>query len=611
MPELNPHAAAVLAFTLVAFGLFTVRRIPVVVTSLLVLVALPLGFVWFPYRSGGTAIDPRDFYLGFGHEALVAICGLLVLGQGLVETGALNPVTRQLAALWKRFGDGAGMLVVLVACLALSGVVNDTPIVVLLIPVLIALARQTGGSAARKLMPMNFAVLIGGMATTIGTSTNLLVTSISARMDAAHFGIFDFTPLVAVAAVVALPYLWLVAPRLLPAGEQVGAEPAERLFDAVLHVPEDSPLVGATLEELFERSKRELRVKALHRGAGLSLVRLPNLKLAAGDRLVVSDTATRLKVFERELGLKLYNVDDVEHPVDDEHPLHGDDAALAEVILLPGSKLVGWTIREQRFADLRDVVVLGAFRSTGSAMQRQRDVGDIRLAAGDVLLVQGAPDKLAALRADHGLVVADGAIESGGSGRGGVAAAIMAAVVALAAGKILPMYLAALAGVLVMFATRCLKPDAIGRALKADVILLVAASLALGKALLDTGAASALAQAFTALVAGWPPIAVLGSMMMFVALLTNFVSNNAAAAIGTPIAVETARSLGAPVEAFVLAIMFGCNLCYATPIGYQTNLLVMSAARYRFADFVRVGGPLLLLMGGTLTALLGWRHALW
>ncbi|HRA78518.1 MAG TPA: SLC13 family permease, partial [Burkholderiaceae bacterium] len=136
MPELNPHAAAVLAFTLVAFGLFTVRRIPVVVTSLLVLVALPLGFVLFPYRSGGTGVDPRDFYLGFGHEALVAICGLLVLGQGLVETGALNPVTRQLAALWKRFGDGAGMLVVLVACLALSGVVNDTPIVVLLIPVL-------------------------------------------------------------------------------------------------------------------------------------------------------------------------------------------------------------------------------------------------------------------------------------------------------------------------------------------------------------------------------------------------------------------------------------------------------------------------------------------
>jgi di/tricarboxylate transporter len=187
----------------------------------------------------------------------------------------------------------------------------------------------------------------------------------------------------------------------------------------------------------------------------------------------------------------------------------------------------------------------------------------------------------------------------------------MLAVVALAATKVLPMYLAALAGVLAMFATRCLKPEAIGRALKADVIMLVAASLALGKALLDTGAASALAHAFSDLVAGWPPLAVLGAMMLFVAVITNFVSNNAAAAIGTPIAVEAARSLGAPAEAYVLAILFGCNLCYATPIGYQTNLLVMSAARYRFADFIRVGAPLLLLMWGVLTALLGWRYALW
>ncbi len=611
MLELTPHAVAALVFTVAVFVLYSIRHIPVVVTSLLVLVALPLAFVVFPYRSGERLVDPRDFYLGFGHEALVAICALLVLGQGLVETGALNPVTRRLAALWKRFGARAGTLLVLVACLVTSGLINDTPIVVLLIPVLVALARQTGGSAARQLMPMNFAVLIGGMATTIGTSTNLLVVAIAAQMGAARFDVFDFTPLVAIAALVALPYLWLLAPRLLPAGESDGKPPVERVFDAVLYVPEGSPLAGATLEALLERSKRELRVKSLHRGDGLSLVRLPNLKLAVGDRLVVSDTAERLKAFEHELGLRLYNVDDIEHPVDDEHPLHDDDATLAEVILLPTSSLAGWTIREQRFADRHGLLVLGAFRSTGSAMQRQRDVGDILLAAGDVLLVQGTRDKLAALRADRGLVVVDGAVEARAGGRGGVAAATMAAVVALAAGGVLPMYLAALAGVLAMFATRCLKPEAIGRALKADVIMLVAASLALGKALLDTGAASALAQAFAALVAGWPPLAALGAMMLFVAVLTNFVSNNAAAAIGTPIAVETAHSLGAPVEAWVLAILFGCNLCYATPIGYQTNLLVMSAARYRFADFLRVGGPLLLLMWGTLTALLGWRYVLW
>ncbi len=607
---LQPHGLALLLFTIAVFVAFMIRRIPLEITSLVVLVALPIGFTLFPYGSGADAIDPLAFFYGFSHEALIAICSLLILGRALTETGALRPLTRQLVRLWRRSGPKIGLLVVLVVSMPVSGVINDTPIVVLMIPVLMALARETGASAARMLMPMNFAVLIGGMSTVIGTSTNLLVTSIAADMDAAHFGIFDFTPIVAIAALVALPWLWLAAPRLLPGGT-AEHEPVERLFDAVLYVPEDSPAVGATLGELLERSRRELRVKSLERGRNLSLVRLPNLTLAAGDRLVVTDTASRLKALESTLGLTLYNLDDREHPVDEEHPLRHDDAVLAELILLPGSALVGSTIGEHRFIERYDVAVLGAYRATGSAIHRQTDVADIRLAAGDVLLVQGTPEKLAVLRADRGLVVVDGTIDSGAAGRGTVAALIMAGVIALAVFKILPMYLSALGGVLAMLVTRCVRPAAIGRALKTDLVLLIAASLALGKALVDTGSATALAQSLTATVDGWPTIAVLGTMLVFVAVLTNFVSDNAAGAIATPIAIETARSLGAPAEPFVLAILFGCNLSYATPIGYQTNLLVMSAARYRFADFLRVGGPLLVLMVVTLTALLGWWYDLW
>lgn len=610
MPGLQAHGLAVLLFTVAVFAAFTVRRIPLEVTSLSVLVALPLGFALFPYGSGSQAIEPREFFYGFAHEALVAICSLLVLGRALAETGALRPVTRRLVRLWRRRGAGAGLLVVLLASMVISSVVNSTPVVVLMIPVLIALARETGESSARMLMPMNFAVMIGGMSTVIGTSTNLLVTSIAARMDAAHFGIFDFTPIVAIAALAALPWLWFAAPRMLPAAHAETA-PVERLFDAVLFVPDGSPAVGATLGDLLERSKRELRVKSVQRGENLSVVRLPNLQLAAGDRLLVTDTANRLKEFEEKLGLKLYNVDDPEHPVDEEHPLHHDDAVLAELILLPSSSLVGSTIREHRFIEHYDVAVLGAFRSTGSAMHRQRDVGDIRLAAGDVLLVQGTPEKLSSLRADQGVVVVDGTLESGPGGRGALAALIMAGVIGLAVFDVLPMYLSALTGVLALLVTRCVKPAAIGRALKTDVVLLVAASLALGKALVETGAAAALAQWLTTAVDGWPTIAVLGAMLVFVALLTNFVSDNAAGAIATPIAVETARSLGAPAEPFVLAILFGCNFNYATPIGYQTNLLVMSAARYRFIDFVKVGVPLLVLMVVVFTGLLGWWYSLW
>lgn len=648
---MTAHGLAVLVFTIAIFAAFTSRRIPIEVTSLVVLVALPLGFTLFPYEGADGRVDPLAFFQGFSHEALIAICSLMVLGRALVETGALRPVTRRLALLWRKRGANAGLGVVLVAAMLVSGFINDTPIVVLLIPVLVALARETGDSSRRLLMPMNFAVLIGGMATTIGTSTNLLVVSIAARMQAADFGIFDFTPLVAAAALVALPWLWLVAPRLLPAGADDAPAPAERVFDAVLEVGEDSELVGTPLGKLLERSRQDLHVVEVRRG-DVQLVRLPNLKLAAGDRLVVRGAAPRLKEFETRLGMKLYDEggkgekdekdekdekgekdekigkrddgrndgqrddghrDDADAP----HAGEGDDSrnaadeVLAEVIVLPNSWLNGATVREQRLSDRFGIAVLGAYRSTGRAMRRERDVADVRLAAGDVLLVQASPDRLDALRAEHGLVVVDGEMDATTGGRGGLAAVIMAGVIVVAVTKILPMYLAALSGVLALLVTRCVRPAAIGRALKTDVVLLIAASLALGSGLLYTGAAASIAQAFAQKVSSWPTIAVLGAMLVFMGLLTNFVSNNAAAAIGTPIAIEVARSVGAPAEPFVLAILFGCNLSYATPIGYQTNLLVMSAARYRFVDFVRVGGPLLVLMAVALTAMIGWRYSLW
>lgn len=634
---MTAHGLAVLVFTIAIFAAFTSRRIPIEVTSLVVLVALPLGFTLFPYEGADGRVDPLAFFQGFSHEALIAICSLMVLGRALVETGALRPVTRRLALLWRKRGANAGLGVVLVASMLVSGFINDTPIVVLLIPVLVALARETGDSSRRLLMPMNFAVLIGGMATTIGTSTNLLVVSIAARMQTADFGIFDFTPLVAAAALVALPWLWLVAPRLLPAGADDAPAPAERVFDAVLEVGEDSELVGTPLGKLLERSRQDLHVVEVRRG-DVQLVRLPNLKLAAGDRLVVRGAAPRLKEFETRLGMKLYDEggkgekdekdekigkrddgrndghrDDADAP----HAGEGDDSrnaadeVLAEVIVLPNSWLNGATVREQRLSDRFGIAVLGAYRSTGRAMRRERDVADVRLAAGDVLLVQASPDRLDALRAEHGLVVVDGEMDATTGGRGGLAAVIMAGVIVVAVTKILPMYLAALSGVLALLVTRCVRPAAIGRALKTDVVLLIAASLALGSGLLYTGAAASIAQAFAQKVSSWPTIAVLGAMLVFMGLLTNFVSNNAAAAIGTPIAIEVARSVGAPAEPFVLAILFGCNLSYATPIGYQTNLLVMSAARYRFVDFVRVGGPLLVLMAVALTAMIGWRYSLW
>ena len=209
------HAYAVLAITAITFWLFANERLPVQSTALLSLLALMLLFGMFPYRGGDHPLGPEQFLAGFGNPALVSICFLMMLGHGMVATGALEPFVRRLARLWS-FLPQVAFLLMLVFCLLVSAFINDTPVVVLMMPVLVAIAARTGTSANRTLLPMNYAVVIGGMATTIGTSTNLLVVGIAERLGVPPIGLFDFTHIVAIAAAVALPYLWLIVPRLLP-----------------------------------------------------------------------------------------------------------------------------------------------------------------------------------------------------------------------------------------------------------------------------------------------------------------------------------------------------------------------------------------------------------
>ena len=231
MPPLEPHAIAVLALTVFAFAMFALERLPIETTSLLVLVLLSAGFQLVPYVHDGVRLSPVEFFFGFGHEALVAICSLMILGRGLVATGALEPAARLLGRMLAA-RPGAAMLLVLVACAAFSGVLNDTPIVVLMMPILVGAALRAKSSASRTLLPMNFAVLIGGMGTTIGTSTNLLVVAIAADLGVRRFDMFEFIHVTALAAVGGLLYLWLVLPRPLPQREAPLGDAAPPAFPA-------------------------------------------------------------------------------------------------------------------------------------------------------------------------------------------------------------------------------------------------------------------------------------------------------------------------------------------------------------------------------------------
>ncbi|MGB5451836.1 MAG: SLC13 family permease [Sedimenticolaceae bacterium] len=596
----NAHAVAVMALTGLALVLFTRERIALETSSLFVLVVLTLGFEFFPFVANGEQLHATAFLSGFGHQALVAVCALMILGQGLVRTAALEPVGHLLARAWG-VAPSLSLLLTLVIGAGLSAFVNNVPIVVLLLPILISVSVRTKTRASGILMPMGFATLIGGMGTTIGTSTNLLVVSVAFDLGVRRLQMFDFILPVAIAGGVAIIYLWLVAPRLLPERQTDLGDASPRVFAAQLLIPEGSYSVGKTLAEVVEKAGGSMKVSRLLRGEQSALMPLPDATLRPGDRLLLSDTADKLKEYEGVLGATLYSGD---LPVDDDNPLHADDQQLAEVVVIQGSILEGTSLSASRFAERYQLLTLALHRAGWHLQQMRVRVQDAQLRVGDVLLIQGARAQIAELKRRGDVLVLDATADLPSTKRARLALVIMAGVVLSAALGWLPIAISAIAGVLLMIATSCLRWRDAARALNTQVILIVVASLALGSALLQTGAADYVAQLFIDVTLGASPTWLLSGLMLMMAVLTNIVSNNAAAVIGTPIAIGIARQLGLPEEPFVLAVLFGANMSYATPIAYQTNLLVMSAGGYRFTDFLRVGLPLTFIMWAVLSWLL-------
>jgi di/tricarboxylate transporter len=589
----NAHAIAVLALTVVAFVLFTVERIPIPVTGLIVITSLALGFQLFPYEQDGVRLGPQQIFSGFGHEALVAICCLMILGRALMVTGALEPLARLLARLWG-FNRHVALLALLASAMALSAFINDTPVVVVLMPVVIGLAMRAGQSSSRMLMPMNFAVIVGGMATTIGTSTNLLIVSLARDHGVPPIDMFEFTPLVVGPALLALLYLWLVAPRLLEERANPLTDVTPRRFDAILYVGPRSRARGKPLARASRWTGNKMNVQRVQRG-DQTLAATDGLVLREGDRLLVNDTSAYLKEYEQALRATLYDADTVDSLPPHQHPLRGEDQQLVEVVITEESPLHQRNLRETRFAERYGVVVLAMYRPSDEA-SLTGEIPDRELRSGDVLLVQGPPEHAAGLKGVAGLLVLDGTLNLPRTRKAPVAVLIMAAVVLLAALQVLPVAMASLIGVVALLLTGSLRFEGLGRGISAEVVLIVVASLVLGRALTATGGADILATGFMAVASGLSTQAVLAAVMIFLGVLTNFVSNSAAAAVGTPVAMAIAQQIGAPPEPFVLATIVGCNLSFATPMGYQTNVLIMQPGGYVFRDFVRVGGPLVILM---------------
>ena len=578
------HAIAAMAVTIAMFVAFARGRMSIEIISLLTIAVIAVGLYFFPLEGQSPTDGLAIAFGGFGHYALITICALMILGRGLIVTGALDPASRMLERIFK-FNLQVGLLVSLVLAFVLSMFVNNTPVLVLLIPIFVTLAARGAMPASKTLMPLNAASLIGGLATTIGTSTNILVVSIAVDLGMPMMSVFHYTPIVLAAAVVALPYLWLVMPKMLDDNRVEQTHEMRRFFTR-LRVTENSLLNGRELAQIAPRLPSGIEFHDLQPGL-----------FRPGQRIKVSGThdaieeAIQVMRGEAAPGWVLERIQR-------KHGETGEDIQVVEMTVTADSRLNSRTLPTSGIADLYGVAVVGIHRPDTLIGQKDEfsDVGDIRIREGDVLLVMGLQEDLEAFANGDSLLQLEGRRELPRRSKAWLAAGIMAGSVALASFGLVPIAIAALAGAILMFLTGCVKFDRVGRALSAQVIVLVAASISIGRIIDESGAAMWLGEGMSVGLQYLSPALVLAAIMVFVTVLTNFASNATAATVGTPIAFAIAAQLGLPPEPLVLAVLFGCNLSYATPIAYQTNMLIMAEGSYDFGDYVKTGVPLVAIM---------------
>jgi di/tricarboxylate transporter len=553
--------------------------------------------------------DPgaAEILSGFANPALITIMALLIVGQGIFHTGALEGPTRTLLAMFD-VRPKVTILALFALVFVVSAFINNTPVVVMFIPILAAIAARMKGSPSTFLMPLSFVCILAGMTTLIGSSTNLLVSD--ALRDATGQGLGFFDPLWpgAILAAVGLAYILFVMPRLLPKTEDEDADPtgsAGKQYIAQIEIHPDHPLAGQKPVAGLFPDLQDITVRIIQRGNESFLPPFDDIELKPGDEVIVAATRKRLTELLSSRPEFVRGVIRSAGPND--APTRGERLALTEAVVSPGSRLIGRTVRQIGFRHSAGAILLGVQRR--SRMVRAR-LGEIRLEAGDVLLLFGSSDAMTRLRADRDVLLMEWATSDLPDIRkAALARIILIAVVAAAATGLLPIVVAAVTGAVAMIAAGCLNVRQAARAVDLKLFLLIGSAFALGTALDASGGANVIAASVVQVFSPFGPVVLLSALFLVVMVLTNVLSNNATAILFTPIAVGAASQAGLDPHIFALTVLFAANTCFATPIGYQTNLLVMGPGKYRFAHFLRAGGPLSVLIWLAFTACLAFGFA--
>jgi di/tricarboxylate transporter len=595
----------VVVFAVIALALllFVTEPVPIDITAIGLVVVLVVLEPW-------TTISPADGISGFASPATITVLAMFILSEGIRRTGVVKQLGNRVVA-WTKDSSLKQLGAVVGLSGGSAGFINNTPVVAVMIPMAINIAKQTNSSPSKLLMPISFASMMGGTLTLVGTSTNILASDVWDRIGGAAsqpFSMFEFTALGVIVLVVGSLYLMTVGRYLTPERIKPEIELTEEFemaeYLTEVAVREDSPLVGRTIRESLQTLAVDIDIVHLVRNGETFAEPLARKELRTGDILLVrTDRQTLVELLETE-GVDLLP----QTTFHDEDFETETEQTLVEVVVLPGTSLIGETLASLSFRQRYDATVLAIRR--GSAVIRQR-MDHAPLRGGDTLLLQASEGTVERLVRNRSFVVAQEPDQTSfRRSKTPIALGIVTAVVAIAAAGWLSIVVSALGGVVAMVLTGCLKPNEIYDAVDWNVIFLLAGVIPLGIAMEQTGTAEWLAAVVVAGSSDLAPLVVLGIFYLLTSLLTNLVSNNASVVLMIPVAFDVATAIGANAFAFVLAVTFAASTAFVTPVGYQTNLMVYGPGGYKFSDFFRVGAPLQLLLAVVTPLSIAWIYGL-